>query len=265
MLRINEVLEMNSTLYRILKVLPDDIVWICISDKKSFPSVILKSEILNLIDNERLFIADDPYSDLTLLIPEKGSVEQVKRDARYDLIKPLTDAQEYYLPKVRSAIINKIIEKQGSTKRNIYNLARRYWQRGQIPNALIPDYKNSGAKGKKRKATTKLGRPREHMPGVGAIVNSEIERLFRIAIERYLLKEKSSSFPYAYRRFQTLYETYFPETPESEIPTRWQMMHFWKREFSQIEKIQKQKNKIEYQKDVRPIISTANMHALGPG
>jgi len=103
------------------------------------------------------------------------------------------------------------------------------------------------------------------MPGIGTVIDAHIEKLFRIAIDRYLLTDKKHSFPYAHRKFKSLYETYYPETPESEIPTNWQMLYFFKREYSQVEKIQKRSNKIEYNKDIQPLNGTANSHVLGPG
>lgn len=79
------------------------------------------------------------------------------------------------------------------------------------------------------------------MPGIGVAIDTHIEKLFRIAIDRYLLTDKKYSFPYVHGKFKSLYETYYPETPESEIPTNWQMLHFFKREYSQMEKIQKRR------------------------
>ncbi|MBF4360230.1 transposase, partial [Vibrio anguillarum] len=87
----------------------------------------------------------------------------------------------------------------------LYRLIRQYWQRGQIVNALLPDYKNSGAKGKKRiPGEIKLGRPRKYNPGSGVNVDEFIEKLFRIAIQKYLLTDKGYSFPYAHRRFKDM-------------------------------------------------------------
>ncbi|NDV22253.1 hypothetical protein [Desulfovibrio sp. JC022] len=100
---------------------------------------------------------------------------------------------------------------------------------------------------------------------VEAIVDDQVERLFRIAIDKHLLKDKGISVPYAHRRFAELYNNYFPEVPESKIPTKWQMLHFYKREYSQVEKLIKRTNAIEYTKDVRPLKGTANSNVLGPG
>jgi transposase InsO family protein len=264
--RINEVFRFDGKLYRVLANLPEEQVWISLDDEAALPSLISKRELANAIDSERITRADDPYEKLHYLLLEEGSPIKVKRDKNYDLIKPIILDPHFYVPEIRASIMNRLIAEQGSTKQTYYRLLRRYWQRGQTPNALLPDYMNSGGKGKKRSAKDKkLGRPRKYMPGVGAVIGEHIEKLFRIAIDRYLLTDKKHSFPYAHRKFKSLYETYYPEAPESEIPTNWQMLHFFKREYSQVEKIQKRTNKIEYNKDIQPLNGTANSHVLGPG
>jgi hypothetical protein len=42
------------------------------------------------------------------------------------------------------------------------------------------------------------------------------------------------------------------------------MKHFFKREYSQVEKLKKRISKIDYNKDIRPLLATANTQALGP-
>jgi transposase InsO family protein len=266
MFRINEVLSLEDKLYRVLAMLPSETVWIDLSDDTAFPSLILSSDLIVAIESEALTRHADPYENLALLLPEEGTVAQIKRDQNYELIKPLASEPLFFEPKIRSSIINAIIRDTGSTKQTLYRLIRRYWQRGQTPNALIPDFMNSGAKGEKRNTQShKLGRPRKYSPGVGAIVDEHIEKLFRRIIDKYLLTEKQHSFPYAHRKFKTLYESFYPEVAESEIPSHWQMMHFYKREYGQVEKIKSRSNKIEYLKDIQPLLSTANANVLGPG
>ncbi len=54
-----------------------------------------------------------------------------------------------------------MVQEHKVTKATVYKLLRRYWQRGQTPNALIPDYKNSGAPGKdvQRQEQQRLAEP----------------------------------------------------------------------------------------------------------
>ena len=266
MFRINEVLNYNGEKYRVLAIIHGEVVWIRLNDDSAFPSIVFQDELEAAIIDETLTRADDPHEELAYLSPEPGSTAYEKREKNYLLIKPLVDAVGFYDPKARSKIILAIIKDNNTTKQTLYRLVRRYWQRGQTPNALLPDYKNSGAKGKKRSAhDNKLGRPRKYTPGTGAIIDEEVEKFFRIAIERYVLTDKKLSFPYAHRKFKTLYENSFPDMPKAEIPSKWQLMHFYKREYGQVEKIQKRSNKIEYNKDIQPLTSTANTQALGPG
>lgn len=264
MFQINEVLQLGSEKYRVLSLHGEELVWISIESKSSFPSVITIRELMAAMDDEALTRSEDPYAYLAFEMPEEGSTAKTKRDKNFVLIKPIIDLPDYYLPKARAAVINQILQ-QGSTKQTLYRLIRQYWQRGQTANALLPDYKNSGAKGQTRKAgEKKLGRPRKYKPGVGVNVDDAIERLFRIAIDKYLLKDKGHTFPYAYRRFKDLYENYFPDVPEEEMPTNWQMSHFYKREYSQPDRLSKRVSGIEYKKDMRPLKSTANSQVLGP-
>jgi len=265
MLRVNETLKFKERTYRILHLMPEDAVWICLDGASAFPALVPKKELHEALESGALTRAEDPHASLIMLSPEPGSTAQIKRDRNYALIRSIVDDPLFYDPKARGAAINRIVETGESTKRSLYTLIRRYWQRGQSPNALIPDYKNSGGKGKKRKAGNKLGRPRVNSPGVGAIVDEQTERLFRIAIDTYLLKDTGCNFPYAHRRFKDRYENLFPGTPESEMPTKWQMHHFYKREYGQVEQLQKRTSRIEYNKDVKPLTGTAGTDVAGPG
>ena len=72
-----------------------------------------------------------------------------------NIIDLLISNEHFYDPSVRFSLVKRIIEQHKTTHQTIYRLARRYWQRGQTPNALIPSYNNSGAKGVKRIAKIK--------------------------------------------------------------------------------------------------------------
>ncbi len=266
MFRVNEALEYNGQLFRVLSVLSEEVVWIKIDDPKAFPSLVLVRELLKGLDDEVLKRAEDPFAKLALETPERGSATQKRRDKNHDLIQPIVTDPRFYEPNVRASRVKEVLASQKVSKPTLYTLIRRYWQQGQTSNALLPNYKKSGGKGKKRKATTKkLGRPRKYTPGVGAVVDDEVERLFRITIDKHWLKDTEISFSYLHRRFKDRYEAYYPDVPEEEIPSRWQMLHFYKREYAQPDSLKKRTDRIKYNKDVRPLDSTANTNVLGPG
>ena len=265
MLRINDVYQYQDLSIRILKILSEHIVWIDINDVKALPEIISKTELFHAIESFEVFRIEDPFQDIAFIQPEKDSTSQRKRDENYNLIKNIVDHEQFYIPSARSSLINEIINSKKSTKQTIYRLLRQYWQRGQTPNALIPNYQNSGAKGSKKVASQKLGRKRLYKEGTGAIITQEIERLFHLTISKYLLSNKKHTLKYANREFLKLYRTLHPDIPENEYPTLRQFQYFYHREYNQVTRLQKRSNDIEYSKDLRQLHSTVNTQVLGPG
>lgn len=145
MFQINEVLKFEQERFRILSQFGDQFVWISIDNKSDFPSIIDWASLENAMQNGTLHRVNDPYASLVLEIPEHGSTAQVKRDRNYELISPIIKLDDYYDPKQRAKAITKIMSQHKTTKQTLYRLIRQYWQRGQTVNALLPDYKNSGA------------------------------------------------------------------------------------------------------------------------
>ncbi|GGA75358.1 hypothetical protein GCM10011369_16560 [Neiella marina] len=265
MFQINEVLKLGEHLYRVLLIEGHRIVWISLSDSKAFPEVISIEQLNDLMLEESLVRVDDPFGFVRDLQPEKESKNTLIRDRNYKIILPLVEAPDFYVKRVRSKLLSQIVATGDVSKPYLYKLIRRFWQRGQTPNALLPDYKNSGAKGKKRVAKDKkLGRPRSIMEGRGALVDEPTEKLFRIIIDKYVLK-KNFSLARAHRKLKGLYEQICPGVAETEKPTKRQLSHFFDREYSYVEKVKAKVPDIIYKKDVRPILSTATTQALGPG
>lgn len=266
MYQVNEVIELEGVQYRILKVVGNQLIWIPVEEKSAFPSVELLTEIEQLVLDEKIIRADDPYAFLQLEVPKSDSKAINIRDKNFRILKPLIEEPHFYLPKVRAKVINVILEAKEVSKPYLYRIARQFWQRGQIPNALLPDYRNSGAKGKRRIAKEKkLGRPRVHTEGTGALIDEATEKLFRIVIDKYLMTVNGFTLPFVHRRLKLLYDQYLPNTPETEKPTKRQLQYFYDREYGFAEKIIKRTSGMIFKKDVRPLTSTATMHALGPG
>lgn len=265
MFQVNEVIQLQDTFYRVLLIQKGHAVWISIEDQKALPELVELSQLESLIIQEKLSRVDDPFKYILDLLPERDSKEADIRDRNYQLIKPLVEDPNFFIKKVRSQHITEILDEGKVSKPYLYKLIRRYWQRGQTPNALLPDYKNSGGKGKKRVAKDKkLGRPRIIMEGQGALIDEPTEKLFRIIIDRYVLKG-NFTIARAHRKLKGLYENLFPGVPESEKPTKRQLSYFYEREYSHVEKIKASVPGAIYKKDVRPLVSTATIQALGPG
>ena len=131
----------------------------------------------------------DPY--LMVVSQDLLPAKHLQLRARaWSIIEPLV-AQEpdIYEARLRGQMVARATGAHAVSHPTIYRYLRRYWQRGQTPNALLPDYCNSGARGKVRQASAgvKRGRPRKNGADAGPGLNAdeEIRRTFRVAIARY--------------------------------------------------------------------------------
>ncbi|WP_343731806.1 Mu transposase C-terminal domain-containing protein [Duganella sp.] len=131
----------------------------------------------------------DPY--LVVVSQELLPPKHLQLRARaWDIIAGLV-AQEpqIYEARLRGPLIAQATAQHGVSHPTIYRYLRRYWQRGQTPNALLPDYSNSGGRGKVRQSSAgvKRGRPRKNgtEAGPGLNADEEIRRVFRVATARY--------------------------------------------------------------------------------
>lgn len=267
MWQINEILSFDGHLYRILAINPGEIVWIQISDDKGVPEFVLEIKLLQYLDEGRLIRNTDPYANIHADEPKLGSVSYIKREHALTIIQPIIIDGGCFEAKERAKRVAQV-EKSGiATKATIYKLLRKYWQRGQKPNALIPDFKQSGAPGKKRSAVgvLKIGRRRQFGKGEGIKVTEDIERLFRITIEKYIMKKDGAKPTKAYRHFIGLFSQYYPKVLEENRPTLRQFRYFYDREYLKPQRLMAQTDACNYKKDIRPLTSTATANVLGPG
>lgn len=147
----------------------------------------------------------DPY----LMLLGEGEAQPAPkhlalRDRAWQIIAPLV-AQEpaIYQAQLRGALVAQATRLHGVSHPTVYRYLRRYWQRGQTPNALLPDYANSGGRGKLRQASAgvKRGRPRKDgaAASTGVNVDDEMRRVLRVAVARYAASHARFSRQGAYR------------------------------------------------------------------
>lgn len=266
MWQVNETIAFDGKPYRVLFTENSYFYWIVLDENKGLPERIYFDECNVWIDEGRVEKIPDPYAYLQAESWELESSNYLESQKHYELIKPIIDGEGAFNKSTRAKRISHAIAVSDKSKSTIYRLVRRYWQRGQIKNALLPDYKNSGAAGKRRNFTnTKAGRPRIYGIGKGEAVNENIRKQFRIICDKYLMNDKGYSIRYAYIKFGKAYKLKYPDVAEHEIPTLRQFQYFYKTEYTKSTQIIKQTPKGEYNKDIRPLHGTATEQALGPG
>lgn len=80
MFRINEVVEFNKVLYRVLVTFSEELVWIPLYNERAFPSFVNLDELYTSIEDEVLQRKEDPYAYLVLENPEQDSIAWQKRE-----------------------------------------------------------------------------------------------------------------------------------------------------------------------------------------
>lgn len=266
MWRINETLSFDGKPYRILFTETSYFYWIAIDENKGLPERVYLDECCNWTDEGRLEKIPDPYSYLQGESWDQASSNYFESQRNYELIKPIVEGEGAFDKRVRASRLNQVIAKSGKGKPTLYRLLRRYWQRGQMKNALLPDYKNSGAGGKRRNFTTsKAGRPRIYGIGRGEPVTDSVRKQFRIICDKFLMNDKGFSVRYSYIKFTKAYKLKHPDAEEHEIPTFRQFQYFYKTEYTKATQLTVQTPQGNYKKDVRPLHGTATEQALGPG
>lgn len=266
MLQVNTVYSIAGARYRILWVTGEVCIVIDIDDKGALPEKRDSGELEALFADGGAVVVDDPFQAVTMAIAEEGTKAFDVRKRSWDIIGDIVETSAMFDRVERGPLIQQAINRHSTTKQTVYRLLRRYWQRGMTMNALLPDYHNSGAAGKRRKAKTGLGRKRSVTEGERVVVTPDIERQFRMSIESvYLKNKKKRSLSSAYRNFVNLYKAHHPKAKDWEIPTLRQFQFFADREYDLREIVRRRTPDVIYNKDIRPLTGTSNAEVVGPG
>lgn len=171
-LQINQLVEFFDAakgiekVFRVLHVdsLYEDVALIDVLAQKGVMPIWMKCEKLSeLIEHGQGRIAKSnvfapPPFNSEVLNSAKFIKFREKRDESWSIIEPIVTGENAFhslFPIPRARLIKKAARTNNVTTQKVYNLLRRYWQRGQTRNALIPDYFRCGGRGKFRVFTNK--------------------------------------------------------------------------------------------------------------
>jgi hypothetical protein len=167
----------------------------------------------------------DPY------LPKRGdqplpAKHLAVRARAWEVVSALTASEPaIYQPRQRGRLVHEVGSAFDVSHPTIYRYLRRYWERGQSADALLPDYGNSGARGKTRgfSVNVKRGRPRKNGAAPGLNTDVEIRRTFSDAVARYAATHAEFSRRGAYRQ---MIEDFFVAREPDNLPTFGQF-NYW--------------------------------------
>jgi hypothetical protein len=165
-------------------------------------SMALQALADDVLAGRARLLLHDPYAapPAPALLPQKHRDLQARAWA---IVRSLTtQVPALYAPRERAAMVAQCAEAHGVSRPTVLRYLRRFWERGQTIDALLPDYGNSGARGKTRGANdgVKRGRPRKDGQHPGLNIDAATRATFRSAVTRYRVTHPSFSRRGAYRQ-----------------------------------------------------------------
>ena len=232
------------------------------------------------IKNNILVKINDPY--LKSVDESKISmVEKEKRDLYWPIITKVWEDRKIELldRRTRSTLLKEVSSSLNITVITLRRLLSRFWQRGMNKNSLLPDYKNSGGKGKERNPSdSKVGRPKKisyiEEAKEGVNVTKDLKRQFELAVNKYYRNSKKVSimdtYNYILRDFFSDVvikngEKSFIVWDKSRIPTYDQFYYWFKKNEDPKKDIVLRESAKEFELKNRELFSNSTIETDGPG
>lgn len=282
MIFINQVLQYtaDSQRIRIIEIEESYAYIVNIDTTSAMPKKELYTHLELELNQGQLLMVADPFAKA---IPdsELTAVQKSKRDEDWEMVENylLPNMNELLKKKGREAKIVEISVQSGLGKTKVKKLLSRYWQRGMNKNAVLPDYANSGGRGKTKKLSDeKIGRPRrvtlngEYRSGIN--ITDEIKTQFEHAINKYYRKANNYSLRDVYSFIlRDFYSDRYKENGEiqyriwesNRIPSYHQFYYWFKKLEDPKKDIEFRKSTKEYELKHRPILSNSKIETNGPG
>ncbi len=222
-------------------------------------------------------------------MPTSGQIEEDLpekhcriRDRAYQIIEPLLSLPpgDIFKPKERGPIIDEICSRNKVSKKTPYKYLRRYWQRGQVKNALLPDYDRCGGQGKPhRSLNVKRGRPNEtHKTidlGPGINIGPEERKKIEKGYKQFYLTEHKRTKRAAH---QTTLERFFNVgyedskgilvpvlPPADELPSFREFEYWGSKQQDEAEVLLAREGNRRFQLNHRAVLGDSTQMAFGPG
>lgn len=235
------------------------------NNSKSFCSCVELKALRKAEKEGELKELPDPYEVFKLRAPSPAEVARGEKN--YALIKPLLDNPVILFDKrLLNAKIKELCEKMdgsGDIKSKVRKIKRTlslWWERGQVPTALMPDYT---PKTTVRTYNKKPGRPSENSKDAPPL-NDEIRKAFDKTCHEHLLVTQPASVAEAYSIFLEDWKKTHGVSRE-QSPTENQFRNYYTTTYSSAQRASAQSTEIVRNKDQHPLLGTTYDIAQAPG
>ena len=230
------------------------------------------------------FVKEDPYQYIHQPDEAFQPAHCEQRDQAWKVIEQILDKVEtpgaLFDHHVLGPLIQEAHEQTGMAKTTLYRLFRYYWQKGQVPNALLPNYDRCGAPGQERKSgSAKRGAPSETAKekGVptGVNIDAEVKAIFHRSIKLFYETRECKTLKEAWlRTLMTFFYTGYEEKdgvaipilpPWEELPTLNQFRYWYHKERNPVRATIKRDGAHAYNVKNRAALGSLKLKVFGPG
>lgn len=284
MISINSVFKYvdneNGERIRVINIIDFYVYIVSIDAATSMPRKELLKTIEQEIQGEKLIAIRDPFSRI-VNEKELSELQLNKRNVAWEFIEEYWETNKYELleKKYRENKLMKIANTSGLSLLKVKRIFSRFWQRGMNKNALLPDYINSGGRGKEKELSDlKVGRPAnvdysgEAIEGIN--ITEDVKKHFQFVINKYYRNNKKISLKETYTlMLRDFYSDTYRENSEikymvwdNERIPKYNQFYYWFKKFEDVKKdIVLRDSDKEFNLNHRPLLSNSTIETDGPG
>ena len=274
----NQLVEIKSegVVFRVLWVDPlgRGYYVIDVRSQAAFPEFRGALELEELLAHDEATLFPDDQWLAPLMDAGLPDSHKERRDRAWELIQPLAlHLPDIFKPRVRGEAVAALVAAGTATKQTVYRLLRRYWQRGMVPNALLPDYTRSGARGREKRISPDRRRSGAEGNTYSAVIDADTRQLFLSSIMAYKRNkqldlrechEKIVKDHYSERVLneRTGRDEYVARPP---YPTLRQFRYWYEKDNDIFHNERIRRTPRVYDKDMRAILGSSTAETVGPG
>lgn len=274
--RVERIIWIDPTGKKVVTIDTDE------SLKRVRPKERTITELETGIELGQIICCAEAPSTARLPLPESAiSAKHRKvRDDRWGLIAPLINAPngEIYYQTTRGPLIKQRASETGKSKKVIYDLLRRFLQRGSTKNTLLPDYHKCGTtkgkvgehkRGRKSNLVVLAGGP----PGIN--VDDHVLALIMKGARDFYLKPIKPTLMRAYLQTMAAYFYDHHEMmdgvlvpvllPASQRPTYDQFCYWVTKKTDPATKLKKREGLRKFNTKHRAVLGDSTLGVFGPG
>lgn len=280
--RGNSINDSADELIRIIWISSDNqfAQYVSLSIDVAMPHPIKISDMQMAIDTGFMIEADDQFIRVT----DDGEIPdnyQVIRDHKWQI------AQYIWQRNIERALKKQTRPKLFEEAADLFNVhpmdvrrtMSRFWQRGMVPNALLPDFDKRGLRGIQKADTEyKRGRPREkygidaEMPGIN--ITKDVKEKIRESIDKFYLSKSKRTIKDTYNQMLSLYfsdisykngDKKYTVWGTDRIPSYHQFYYWFKQFTNKKDNILSRDGEREFALKYRQLLGDTTAESFGPG